>query len=420
MIDKIQRIHAREILDSRGQPTVEAMVQLQSGEYAIAAVPSGASTGKFEAKELRDEDPKRFFGKGVLTSIGNIVERIQPSLEGMDPRNQSKIDEKMKELDPSARKESLGANSCLAVSLATARVAAQSQKLPLAKWIGELYQPETMRLPIPAMNLINGGQHANNNLDFQEFMIIPEGAESFSEAIRMGAEVFHNLKRMLKDKGLSTAVGDEGGFAPLLRSHEEAFRLLQEAIDRSGYGAHIRLALDAAASSFYEEGRYNLRKSGKGERESEQMLELYAELLQQFPISSIEDPLEEEDWKAWKKLTSTFSNLQIVGDDLFVTQVERLERGIKERCANAILIKPNQVGTLSETFDTMKSAQKNGYACMISHRSGETEDCFIADLAVGTGAGQIKTGSLCRSERTAKYNQLLRLEEELQLSYTKL
>lgn len=418
MPDRIRSIRAREILDSRGNPTVEAEILLESGILSRAAVPSGASTGQFEAKELRDEDPKRYAGKGVLKAINNIVEQIAPALAGMDPTDQSKIDQKMLELDGTPQKEVLGANAILAVSMACARASALVQKLSLAECIAELFEGRSkMNMPIPFMNIVNGGAHADNNLDFQEFMIAPVKAESFSEALRMGTEVFHTLKKLLQAKKLSTAVGDEGGFSPLFRSHEEALQVIREAIDQCGYGANIRMALDVAASSFYQEGRYHLSRSGKGIRDSEQLIELYAGLAQDFPIVSIEDALDEEDWKSWKKLTAALPQLQLVGDDLFVTQSARLERGIKERCGNAILIKLNQIGTLSETLETMKTAMKNSYQCMVSHRSGETEDTFIADLAVGTGAGQIKTGSLCRSERTAKYNQLLRLEEQLKLPY---
>lgn len=418
MTDAIQSIRAREILDSRGNPTVEAEVHLSSGKYARAAVPSGASTGKFEAVELRDGDDKRYNGKGVLKAINNVIERIAPAVKGMDPTDQEAVDKKILSLDDSTQKESIGANSSLAVSMATARASAMVQGISLAECIARMFGTETMKLPIPFMNIVNGGEHADNNLDFQEFMIAPVKAESFSEALRMGVEVFHKLKSILKKRELSTAVGDEGGFAPRLRSHEEALQLIREAIDACGYGANMRMALDVAASSFYEEGKYNLKKSGKGALNSDQMMEMYMSMTQNYPIISIEDALDEDDWAGWKKLTATFPNLQLVGDDLFVTQESRLERGIKEICGNAILIKLNQIGTVTETLNTMKLANQNSFSCMVSHRSGETEDSFIADLAVGTAAGQIKTGSLCRSDRTSKYNQLLRLEEELRLSYT--
>lgn len=323
----------------------------------------------------------------------------------------------MIELDGSTQKKKLGANAILAVSLATARASAQVQKLSLAETIAHLYGTKEMCMPVPFMNIVNGGEHADNNLDIQEFMIAPVQANSFSEALRMGTEVFMTLKSILKKKKMPTTVGDEGGFAPNFRSHEEALSIVREAIDACGYGANMRLALDVAASSFYEDGRYNLTQSGKGYRTAEQMYEYYGALVEDFPIVSIEDPLFEDDWKAWKELTAKLPNIQIVGDDLFVTQTERLERGLKEKCANAILIKLNQVGSLTETLETMKLAENNKYKCMVSHRSGETEDTFIADLAVGTGSGQIKTGSLSRSDRTAKYNRLLLLEEDLKVSY---
>jgi enolase len=421
MPDRIKNIRAREILDSRGQPTVEVDLVLESARIARAAVPSGASTGRFEAVELRDDDPKRFHGKGVLKAINHIVERIAPAVMGLDPVDQKLIDHRLLALDPSTQKESLGANATLGVSMAAARASAMIQNISLAECIAELFDSKSqMKMPIPFMNIINGGAHADNSLDFQELMIAPIKADSFAEALRMGTEVFQTLKKNLKERKLSTAVGDEGGFAPSFRSHEEALQFIREAIDACGYSAHIRMALDVAASSFFKEGRYHLTRSAKGLRDAQQMIELYSDLIQNFPICSIEDPLDEEDWYSWKKLTAQLNSVQVVGDDLFVTQSARLERGIKERCANAILIKLNQVGTLSETLETMSIARKNGYACMISHRSGETEDHFIADLAVGTGAGQIKTGSLCRSERTAKYNQLLRLEEALKLPYSQL
>lgn len=417
MSDRIKSLRAREILDSRGNPTVEAELILESGLTSRAAVPSGASTGKFEAIEIRDGDPKRYGGKGVLKAIHNILEKIGPTVVGMDPTDQEKIDRCMLELDPSTQKNDLGANATLAVSMAATRASASIQKVSLAECIAKIFGCKEMSLPVPFMNIVNGGSHANNNLDFQEFMIVPARAESFSEALRMGAEIFHSLQKLLKKKDLSTAVGDEGGFAPRLRSHDEALQLIQEAIDTTGYGANVRMALDVAAASFFEEGKYHMVKSGRGNLSSDQMIEMYLELTQRFPIVSIEDALDEDDWSGWKKLTATFPNLQLVGDDLFVTQAERLERGIKERCANSILIKLNQVGTVTETLETMKIAHRNRMQCMVSHRSGETEDTFIADLAVGTGAGQIKTGSLSRTDRTAKYNQLLRLEESLKLPY---
>jgi len=418
MSDRIRKILAREVLDSRGNPTVEAELHLESGIVSRATVPSGASTGKFEAVELRDEDPKRYKGKGVLKAISNILERIAPAVQGMDPTEQEKIDRKILSLDPSPQKASIGANATLAISMAATRASALIQKKTLAETIADIYGTKQMSLPVPFMNIVNGGAHADNSLDFQEFMIAPVRATSFSEALRMGTEIFHTLKSILKKKNLSTAVGDEGGFAPNLRSAEEAIKTVQEAIDQCGYGANVRLALDVAASSFFSDGRYTLSRSGRGSFDTQQMIEMYAGLTQQFSFVSIEDALDEEDWKGWKALTSQLQNkTQLVGDDLFVTQVERLDRGIREKCANAILIKLNQVGTVTETLETMKLAMKNNYRCMVSHRSGETEDTFIADLAVGTGAGQIKTGSLCRTDRTAKYNQLLRLEEHLKLPY---
>lgn len=420
MSAKIQALKAREILDSRGTPTVECDLILENNLVARAAVPSGASTGQFEAMELRDEDPKRYHGKGVLKAIHHIVETIAPTVRGLDVTDQESLDRKMISLDPTPQKSRLGANATLAVSMAATRASALVQKVTLAECIGRIFQNKTYTLPVPFMNIVNGGAHADNTLDFQEFMIAPVGARSFSEALRMGAEIFQTLKKILKKQNLSIAVGDEGGFAPRFKSHEEALQYISEAINQCGYASDVRLALDVAASSFFEDGKYQLKKSGKGSKTAEELIATYETLCHEFPIVSIEDGLNEEDWKGWRTLTETLSNTQLVGDDLFVTQSKRLERGIKERCGNAILIKLNQVGTVTETLETMKVALKNGYNCMISHRSGETEDTFIADLAVGTNAGQIKTGSLCRTDRTAKYNQLLRLEEELKLPYAKL
>jgi enolase len=417
MPDRIKSLKAREILDSRGFPTVETEMILESGRLARSAVPSGASTGEFEAVELRDGDSQRYHGKGVLKAIQNILERIAPAVVGLDPSDQEALDQKILDLDPSVQKGSLGANATLGVSMAATRASALIQNKSLAEVIHQLFGESEMKMPVPFMNIVNGGSHADNNLDFQEFMIVPVTASSFSEALRMGSEIFHQLKKILGSRNLSTAVGDEGGFAPRLRSHQEALKLIQEAIDSCGYGAHVRMALDVAASSFYSDGKYKLSKSGAGQLQTEAMFDLYRELLQNFPIVSVEDALDENDWKAWKAMTSQFPNTQLVGDDLFVTQEARLDRGIREKCGNAILIKLNQVGTVTETLRTMRLASKNNYRCMVSHRSGETEDHFIADLAVGTGCGQIKTGSLCRSDRTAKYNQLLRLEEQLKLSY---
>lgn len=420
MADRIKNIKAREILDSRGYPTVEAEMILESGIQVRAAVPSGASTGQFEAVELRDGDNARYQGKGVLKAIRHIIEEITPAVAGLNPVDQSAIDQKILNLDPSPQKSKIGANATLAVSMAATRASAAIQKITVAEAIAKLFGTKEMAMPVPFMNIINGGMHADNTLDFQEFMIAPVKAQTFSEALRMGAEIFHKLKTILKKHSYSTSVGDEGGFAPKLKSHDEALQLMVEAISQCGYGAHVKLALDVAASSFYEEGRYNFKKSGKGVQTLEQMIENYSFLVQQYPIISIEDGLDEEDWRGWKALTDKLSNTQLVGDDLFVTQTSRLERGIKERCGNAILIKLNQVGTVTETLDTMRTAAKNGYHCMVSHRSGETEDTFIADLAVGTASGQIKTGSLCRTDRTAKYNQLLRLEEQLKIPYAQL
>lgn len=416
-MEKTAKLKAREILDSRGNPTIELDLFLTNGNCYRAAVPSGASTGKFEAIELRDHDPKRYDGKGVLKAIGNIVEKINPAIEGFDPSDQEKLDRKLMELAGDVQKTKLGANATLAVSMAATRASAGEQKITLAECIAKLYGTDEMKMPVPFMNVINGGSHADNNLDFQEFMIAPTQAPSFAEALRMGAEVFHKLKKILKAKDYTTSVGDEGGFAPKLRSHSEALQLMQQATDECGYGANIKFALDVAASSFYKDGKYHLVGMKKENLSADDMIERYIELTQNFPIISIEDALDEEDWAAWKKLTSTFPNLQLVGDDLFVTQTERLDKGIRERCANAILIKLNQIGTVTETLETMKLAQQNKFHCMVSHRSGETEDTFIADLAVGTGCGQIKTGSLSRTDRLAKYNQLLRLEEALKLPY---
>lgn len=417
MSDRISAIKAREILDSRGYPTVEAEVILASGKSARAAVPSGASTGLFEAVELRDGDATRYRGKGVLKAVNNVREIIAPAVAGMDPVDQEAIDKKMLSLDPSSQKSKLGANATLAVSMAVTRAASLVQGITLAETISRLFQPKQMTTPIPFMNVINGGMHADNNLDFQEFMIVPVKAASFAEALRKGTEIFHTLRDLLKKQNYVTSVGDEGGFAPRLKSHEEALALMFEAINKSGYGADVKLALDVAASSFYEDGQYNLRKSSNSMKSTDQLLEIYQQMVQMYPIISIEDGLNEEDWTGWRAMTEKFPQIQLVGDDLFVTNPTRLERGIKERCANAILIKLNQIGTVSETLETMKIAQKNSYSAMVSHRSGETEDSFIADLAVGTGAGQIKTGSLSRSDRLAKYNQLLRLEEQLHVPY---
>ena len=414
----IREIHAREILDSRGNPTIEVEIALEDGTQARAAVPSGASTGKFEALELRDGDPKRYDGKGVLKAVDNVHKVIAPALKGMDACDQRALDGRMLELDGTPNKSRLGANAILGVSLAAARAAAQSRGIPLYRHLMELMGETTPRLPIPLMNVLNGGVHADNPLDVQEFMIVPIGAKSFQEAVRMGAETFHALKALLKKRGLSTAVGDEGGFAPHLPENEEGLRALMEAIERAGYvpGEEIALALDVAASELFDEDKGVYRLEGRT-LQAHELIGLYEEWLERYPIISLEDGLAEEDWDGWQKLTERLGGrVQIIGDDLFVTNPERLQRGIDRGIANAILIKPNQIGTLTETLETIRLAKEAGYRTIISHRSGETEDPFIADLAVGTAAGQIKTGSLSRGERTAKYNQLLRLEDRYALT----
>jgi enolase len=409
----IDRIVAREILDSRGNPTVEADLYLADGTMGRAAVPSGASTGEAEAVELRDGDAERYLGKGVRQAVQNIEETIAPGLRGMDARDQMAVDAAMIELDGTPNKASLGANAILAVSMANARAAAASVKQPLYRYLGG---PLTRVLPVPMMNNINGGAHATNTVDFQEFMVVPVGAESFSDGLRMGAEVFHALKKVLVKRKLATGVGDEGGFAPDLRDDEEALKVILEAIDAAGYaaGKEIAIALDCAASELYKDKSYVFKKSGGATQSSEGMIEMYAKWLDEYPIVSIEDGLAENDWDGWAKLTSAIGDrCQLVGDDLFCTNTERLARGIESGVANAILIKVNQIGTLSETLEAIDMARAAGYLSVISHRSGETEDTFIADLAVGTGAGQIKTGSASRTDRIAKYNQLLRIEEQL-------
>lgn len=412
----IKTIKAREILDSRGNPTVEAEVHLHSGTIGTACAPSGASTGSREALELRDSDPQRYTGKGVLKAIKNINEVIAPKLCGMNVEDQRSIDQKMLELDGTDNKSFLGANATLAVSLATARAAASVAEIPLYEHISNLFgQTSQYSMPLPMMNILNGGEHADNNIDIQEFMILPISASHFSESLRMGAEVFHSLKKVLQSRNLNTAVGDEGGFAPNLNSNEEALMVIREAIEQAGYvlGKDFALALDCAASEFYHEGLYHL--SGESRRfTSEEFSDYLAELCSKYPIVSIEDGLDESDWKGWSYLTKILGDkVQLVGDDLFVTNTKILQRGIDEQVGNAILIKFNQIGTLSETLDAIALAHNAGFKAVISHRSGETEDTFIADLAVGTSAGQIKTGSLCRSDRVAKYNQLLRIEEVL-------
>ncbi len=412
---EIVKIIGREILDSRGNPTVEADVYLADGSMGRAAVPSGASTGEHEAVELRDGDKNRYLGKGTQKAVRNINEEIARALAGMDASMQGKLDRQMIELDATPNKSRLGANALLAVSMAAARAAAQSQQTPLYRYLGGV---SACLLPVPMMNIINGGAHADNSVDPQEFMIAPVSAPCFSDAIRMGAEIFHHLKTVLKKRGYSTAVGDEGGFAPNLKSNEEALEVILEAIQKAGFkpGEDICLALDPAASEFYdaEKKKYVFKKSDKSERTSAEMAEFWANWARQYPIISIEDGMAEDDWSGWKMLTDMLgSRIQLVGDDLFVTNTERLARGIQEGIANSILIKVNQIGTLTETLAAMDLAAKNGYTSMVSHRSGETEDSFIADLAVATGAGQIKTGSASRTDRIAKYNQLLRIEEEL-------
>ena len=412
---EIVSIHAREILDSRGNPTVEADVVLGDGVRGRAAVPSGASTGEHEAVELRDGDKKHYLGKGVLNAVDNVESIIAPELIGMDATNQKLIDATMIALDGTENKGKLGANAILAVSMATARAAALALRMPLYRYLGGV---NACILPTPMMNILNGGAHADNNVDFQEFMVMPVGAETFSDALRWGTEVFHTLKGVLKKKGYNTAVGDEGGFAPSLKSNVEALELILEAIELAGYkaGEDIAIALDPASSEFYDKksGKYVFKKSDKSEKSSEQMASYWESWVRQYPIISIEDGLAENDWDGWRLLTEKIGKTtQLVGDDLFVTNTKRLQKGIEENIGNSILIKVNQIGSISETLDAIELARRNGYTSIISHRSGETEDTFIADLAVGTGAGQIKTGSASRTDRIAKYNQLLRIEEEL-------
>jgi enolase len=412
-METIEIVFAREILDSRGNPTVEVEVGLSDGGWGQAAVPSGASTGKFEALELRDGDQKRYSGKGVLKAVENVNTAIGPAITGMDPFDQSLIDTTMIELDGTPNKEKLGANSLLGISLAVARAAANSLGIPLYRYIGGT---NARRLPMPMMNILNGGMHASNNLDLQEFMIVPKGGETFKDALRIGAEVFHSLAKVLSDKGFSTGVGDEGGFAPNLTSNDQGIEMILHGIEKAGYkpGEDVVLALDAAACSFYKDGKYTFIMSDQSERDSMMMIDFYTELANRYPIFSLEDGLDESDWDGWKVLTQRLGDkIQIVGDDLFVTNPERIARGIKEKSANAVLIKLNQIGTLTETLHAIEMAHRIGWKTIISHRSGETEDSFIADLSVATGSGQIKTGSLSRSERICKYNRLLRIEEEL-------
>lgn len=408
----ITDVYAREILDSRGNPTVEVEVYLEDGTISRAAVPSGASTGMFEAVELRDGDKSRYLGKGILKAVENVNDIIGPAIIGYDATEQVAIDKIMIELDGTPNKGKLGANAILGVSMAVAKAAAESLDLPLFQYLGGTNAKE---LPVPMMNILNGGAHADNNVDIQEFMIMPVGAENFAQALRMCAEIYHTLKNVLKGKGLATGVGDEGGFAPNLGSNEEALQVICEAIKEAGLepGKDIMLAIDAASSEFYKDGKYELAGEGKTKTAAE-MVDFYEELVNKYPIISIEDGLAEEDWDGWKVLTERLGKkVQLVGDDLFVTNTERLSKGITNDTANAILIKVNQIGTLTETFDAIEMAKRAGYTCVISHRSGETEDATIADIAVAVNAGQIKTGAPARSERVAKYNQLLRIEDLL-------
>ena len=412
---EIVAIHAREVLDSRGNPTVEADVILESGERGRAIVPSGASTGEHEAVELRDGDKSHYLGKGVLQAVENIETIIAPELEGMDAMNQRLLDQTMIDLDGTPNKAKLGANAILAVSLAAARATAQTFEMPLYRYLGGV---NACILPTPMLNVLNGGAHADSNVDFQEFMIMPVGAERFSDALRWAAEVFHTLKGVLKKKGYNTAVGDEGGFAPSLRSNTEPIELILEAIEAAGYkpGEQIAIALDPAASEFYDKDKqkYIFKKSDKRELSSDEMVHFWDNWVRQYPIVSLEDGLAEDDWAGWRTMTDKMgSKIQLVGDDLFVTNVKRLQRGIEEGVANSILIKVNQIGTLTETLEAIELGRRYGYTSVMSHRSGESEDTFIADLAVATGVGQIKTGSVSRTDRIAKYNQLLRIEEEL-------
>jgi enolase len=409
----IDAIQAREILDSRGNPTIEVEVLTESGAYGVAAVPSGASTGEHEAVELRDGDKKRYLGKGVLKAVENVNEIIGCELEGMDAMEQRTIDATMIAMDGTKNKAKLGANAILGVSLAVAKAAAELAGLPLYRYIGGA---NACTLPVPMMNILNGGSHADNNVDFQEFMVMPAGAQSFSEALRMGVETFHALKAVLKAKGYNTAVGDEGGFAPNLKSNEEAVEVILTAIEKAGYkaGKDIFIALDPAASEFYENGHYVFKKSDKSKKTSEEMADYWLDWANKYPIISIEDGMAEDDWKGWKYLTDkNAGKIQLVGDDLFVTNVERLKMGIDKGVANSILIKLNQIGTLTETLEAIEMAKRAGYTAVVSHRSGETEDTTLADLAVATNAGQIKIGSASRTDRIAKYNRLLKIEDEL-------
>ncbi len=410
---KIEKTTAREILDSRGNPTVEVDIILDDGTSGRAAVPSGASTGRHEACELRDADPKRYLGKGVTKAVNNVTETIGPKIKGLDPSEQENIDKLMIELDGTENKSSLGANAILGVSIAIARAAASTSNKPVYKYLGN---DDAHIIPVPMMNIINGGEHADNNLDIQEFMIMPVGADCFSDALRIGAEVFHCLKKILNAKGYNTNVGDEGGFAPELKCNEEALGTIVEAINKAGYepGKDVLLALDTAANEVYKDGKYVLKAESDPEKSIEGMISFYEGLISNYPIFSIEDGLAEDDWDGWKALTEKLGNrVQLVGDDLFVTNINRFKKGIDLGIANSILIKLNQIGTITETIQTIEMAKSKGYTTVISHRSGETEDTIISDFAVATNAGQIKTGSLSRTDRICKYNQLLRIEEEL-------
>jgi len=412
-MSEIVDIYAREILDSRGNPTVEVEVYLESGVMGRAAVPSGASTGEREALELRDGDQSRYLGKGVLKAVTHVNEAISEALVGWEGSDQTGIDRKLIEMDGTDFKSNLGANAMLGVSLAVAKAAAEESGLPLYQYLGGTNAKE---LPLPMMNIINGGEHADNNVDIQEFMIMPAGADSFKEALRIGAEIFHALRKVLKDKGYNTAVGDEGGFAPDLKSNEEALEVIMDAIRAAGYkpGEDVLLALDVAASELYNDGKYILANEAQKEKTAADMVAFYTDLVDRYPIISIEDGMAENDWDGWKLMTDALGDkIQIVGDDLFVTNTKILQEGIDKGIANSILIKVNQIGTLTETLDAIEMAKRAGYTAVISHRSGETEDTTIADLAVATNAGQIKTGSLCRTDRVCKYNQLLRIEDEL-------
>jgi enolase len=409
----ISQIHARQIFDSRGNPTVEVDVTLDSGVVGRAAVPSGASTGKHEAVELRDDDKSMYMGKGVLKAVENVNSRIAEELVGFSVYEQALLDKIMLEMDGTPNKANLGANAILGVSLAAARAAAQDAGMPLYRYIGGV---GASTLPVPMMNILNGGSHADNSIDFQEFMIMPTGASSFSEALRWGTEIFHHLKNVLKKQGFSTNVGDEGGFAPNIKSNEDAIKIVLQAIETAGYrpGEDVFIAMDAAVSEFYEDGVYHFKKSTGDKLTSSQMVDYWADWVKKYPIISLEDGMDEDDWTGWKSLTDRVGKqTQLVGDDLFVTNVDRLQRGIDENIANAILIKVNQIGTLTETINAVNLGRRNGYKSVMSHRSGETEDSTIADLAVALNTGQIKTGSASRSDRMAKYNQLLRIEEEL-------